>query len=98
MKKYHINDLEETVTIEIGSSLALVLSELLFRWSQTEDRYAVHLATSAEWHSLKAIGNQLDAQLWRENYHPDYLNRVQAAQKQIEERWGKFGDEPSTRL
>jgi hypothetical protein len=88
MKNYHFDEHEETITIEIGKSVALVLDYLLDRWTRAEDDTIVKIEHDAEWHSLSMIAGAIETQL-PELFTESYLLQVEAARQKIVERNGK---------
>jgi hypothetical protein len=88
MEKYHIEEHEETNTITMGKTVALVLFDCLSRWQGSGFGSTIQIEHDAEWHALSVVLANLETQLV-EPFMPDYLERVQAARKSVVEQWGQ---------
>lgn len=80
MKEHHTEEHEETITIEMGKAVALVLDHLLGRWLISGLGFTLQIEHDAEWHALGIVLGNLEAQLV-EPFMPDYIERVAAARK-----------------
>jgi hypothetical protein len=89
MKQYHVEEGEETITIEIGKNAALVLSDLLWRWDRSGLGFTIQMEHDAEWHALGFIDGSLETQLV-EPFKDDYLERVEAARRKLVAWCGKI--------
>jgi hypothetical protein len=87
MEKHEAEGQEETITIELRKSEALVLDDLLGRWDRAGSEFTLYLEHDAEWHALAAIEGSLETQLV-EPFMRDYSERLAAAREKIVERCG----------
>ncbi len=88
MKKFHTHEGEATITIEIGKAVALVLDDLLNRWTTSEDDSSLQIEHDAEWQVLSVVAGAVETQL-SELFMPDYTEKVKIARQKIVERWGE---------
>ncbi|MEO8286619.1 MAG: hypothetical protein ABI670_09305 [Chloroflexota bacterium] len=88
MEKHHTEENEETITITIGKNAALVLDNLLGRWQMNGLNFTLQIEDDAEWHALSVVLTNLEIEL-AEPFMPDYLERVQLAQRKLIEQWGE---------
>ncbi len=87
MEKYQTDEHEETVSVEIGKSVALVLDNLLHRWMNQEGDSSMQIEHDAEWHVLLLLSGALETRL-AEPFDPDYLDQVEMARQKVVQRWG----------
>ena len=75
MKKFHVDEDEETVTLEVGKAVALVLDDLLARWTDTKGyESTLKIEHDAEWHALNLLAGTLETQLTADaDSKQDYL-------------------------
>ncbi len=88
MEKYHAEEHEETITVEMGKAVSLVLDNLLSRWQRSGYGFTLQIEHDAEWHALSVVLGNLETQLV-EPFLSDYIERVEVARKKVVERWGE---------
>lgn len=90
MATYQTDPDEETLTIEVGASVALVLADLLHRWTGPDDiPDCFRIEHDAEYSALLAIQGALESRLV-EPFLPDYAERIARARQRIVAQWGTW--------
>ncbi len=92
MEEYQQPKFEDKVTITLSRDTALVLSDMLWKWEESNITTEIRIADDAEWHALSRIAAAIDAQL-PEIIMRDYLVRVQQARNRLVAKFGKILDE-----